>query len=363
MIIAIAWITFVFVLLQFLVALANIIWYEQMKGMSTDRSEKVSVLIPARNEEANIATIIKDVLAQDHEQIELIVFDDQSEDSTAAIVGSYAEKDRRVKLIRSTSLPEGWMGKNHACHTLAGQASGRYFLFLDADVRISGDIIGQSIAHASKHDLGLISIFPEQLMPGIGERMSVPIMNYILLTLLPLILVRASGRPSLAAANGQFMFFEAETYRRLQPHQTMRTNRVEDIAIARYYKEKGETISCQTGDDRIRCRMYKNYAEAFNGFSKNVIDFFGGSAFFAILFWLITSLGMILVIIGMSPLMILAFFVIYLSGRILVSLRSKQNVCMNLIFLLPQQISMGVFILNALLHYRGKKLEWKGRKV
>lgn len=363
MIIAIAWITFTFVVLQFLVALANIIWYERMNGMAGYEGVKVSVLIPARNEEQNIAVIIKDVLEQDHDNIELIVFDDQSEDATAAIVETYAGQDSRVKLIRSTSLPEGWLGKNHACHTLAAQASGKFLLFLDADVRIRGDIIRQSIAHASKHGLGLVSIFPKQLANGVGEKMSVPVMNYILLTLLPLILVRASGRPSLAAANGQFMFFEADAYHSLQPHQAMRKNRVEDIAIARYYKENGELISCQTGDDRVRCRMYKNYAEALSGFSKNVIDFFGGSAFLAILFWLITSLGMIFVILAMSTHMILAFFAIYLSVRILVSVRSKQNICMNLIFLLPQQISMGIFILNALLHYRGRKLDWKGRKV
>jgi hypothetical protein len=246
---------------------------------------------------------------------------------------------------------------------LAEQAGGSYFLFLDADVRISGDIVSQSISHAAKHELSLISVFPKQIMKGTGEKMSVPMMNYILLTLLPMILVRKSARPSLAAANGQYMFFEANTYRTLQPHSRMKNNRVEDIAIARFYKEKGKMVSCQTGDERIRCRMYQNYDEAQKGFSKNVIEFFGGSGILAVLFWLITSFGMVFVILAMPPALMIAFFAIYLLCRILVSVRSKQNIFMNLFFLLPQQISLGIFIFNALLHHRRKKLEWKGRKV
>ncbi len=351
-----------FALLQLAVSLINVIFRERMKGSVPGRA-LVSVLIPARNEEAHIATIVEDVLSQEHHEFELIVCDDQSGDRTAAIVESYAARDRRVKLIRAGDLPEGWLGKNHACHALAMQASGEYFLFLDADVRIGGDIIGQAIAYAEKRSLSLISIFPKQIMKSFGERISVPVMNHILLTLLPLILVRTSPRPSLAAANGQFMFFRAQDYRKLLPHESMKGHRVEDIAIARHYKAGGLKISCQTGDERISCRMYRGFREAMHGFSKNIFEYFGGSPVPAWLFWAVTTAGVVFVITGL----LLPWLIIYLGAvlltRIFVSLSSRQNIALNIILFVFQQLAMGLFMAVASLNAAGRGYRWKGRKV
>jgi hypothetical protein len=236
-------------------------------------------------------------------------------------------------------------------------------LFLDADVRIGGDMIAQSISYADEHKLSLISIFPKQVMRSVGEWISVPVMNYILLTLLPLILVRRSPRPSFSAANGQFMFFDASVYKAHQPHATVKANRVEDIAIARMLKERGLRVSCQTGDERISCRMYAGYREAVNGFSKNVIDFFGGSSVLAVMFWLFTSLGIIPVVIGLGWGVTALWLVLVIFTRIFVSVRSNQNVLNNLFYFIPQQFSMGLFIFNAIFRTKAGKHEWKGRKI
>src|SRR5690606_28081384 len=134
-------------------------------------------------------------------------------------------------------LPKGWLGKNNACHNLAQHAKGKYLLFLDADVRVGDSIIKNTVSFTKKHKLGLLSIFPMQIMETLGEQSTVPNMNYILLSLLPLLLVRNTNFSSLAAANGQFMHFHAEIYPQTLPHQRMKNSKVEDIKIARFYKK------------------------------------------------------------------------------------------------------------------------------
>jgi glycosyltransferase involved in cell wall biosynthesis len=362
MITLMAIIVFAFTALQLLLALVNVIFRERMRHGAPGKG-LVSVLIPARNEEINIASIMGDVLSQDHDDFELIVCDDQSDDKTAAIVEEYAARDARIRLIRTKELPQGWLGKNHACHTLAQKAKGRYFLFLDADVRIGGDIIGQAIAHAERHGLALISIFPRQIMKSLGEKITVPLMNYILLTLLPLILVRISRRPSLSAANGQFMFFAAAEYKELHPHRVMKNNPVEDIGIARYYKKSGLKISCRAGDSRVSCRMYRGFSEAVQGFSKNVIVFFGGYFIPALLFWAVTTAGIAFIPPGAGwPWFFVCLAMIY-SCRALVSIGGRQNIAENMIYLPVQQVVLGIFILQAIRNRMKKEFRWKGRVI
>jgi len=114
----------------------------------------------------------------------------------------------------------------------------------------------------------LMSIFPTQEMYTLGEKITVPNMQIILLTLLPLPLVRLSGFPSLSAANGQFMLFRRDTYEKIEPHKQFRKSRAEDIEIARHMKRLRLRVSCLTGERDVRCRMYHSLAEAVEGFSK-----------------------------------------------------------------------------------------------
>jgi cellulose synthase/poly-beta-1,6-N-acetylglucosamine synthase-like glycosyltransferase len=295
-----AWFIFAFTFLQFVVAVVNVVFIQRFSSKKSTFNEIVSVLIPARNEEKNITNLLTDLVALDYKNIEILVFNDQSTDKTAEIVTGFARKDTRVKLINSEDLPEGWLGKNHGCNSLAKFASGKYLLFLDADVRIGNGIILQTCTYSEKHKLGLLSIFPRQIMVSAGEKATVPLMHYILLTLLPLILVRKTRFSSVAAANGQFMLFNSEVYRKILPHEKMKDSKVEDIKIARYFKQKGINIACITGKKSVSCRMYSGFPEAVHGFSKNVTQFFGNSFILAILFWLITTFGFVTVFFRLS---------------------------------------------------------------
>jgi hypothetical protein len=188
-------------------------------------------------------------------------------------------------------------------------------------------------------------------------------MNYILLSLLPLLLVRKSKFISLSAANGQFMFFRADAYMRLQPHWLMKDNKVEDISISRYLKENDHKIACLTGDENINCRMYTGYLDALEGFSKNVIAFFGNSFVLALLFWLVTSFGFIAVLYFLPWKIFLAYLSMYLLTRIFISIASRQNIFNNLLYIFHLQLSMGIFIFKAFINKHFRKFQWKGRSI
>ena len=358
-----AWFIFAFSLMQFTVALVNLIFSQKLTVSDTGFNNLVSVLIPARNEEKNIGQLLTDLVENDFQNTEILVFNDQSTDKTVEIVSRIAQKDKRVKLIHSEGLPKGWLGKNHACHSLSKLAKGNYLLFLDSDVRIGNGIIRQTCAFSDKHKLGLLSIFPRQIMVSAGEKATVPLMHYILLTLLPLIFVRKTWFSSLAAANGQFMLFNAETYQKTLPHEKMKNDKVEDIKIARYYKNERIKIACITGKKSVSCRMYSGFSEAIHGFSKNVTQFFGNSFSLAILFWLVTTFGFIIVLLTLPKTIFISYLSIFILTRIIVSIVAKQNGFMNLIFLVPQQLALGLFVLKAAVNRYKKQYEWKGRNI
>lgn len=353
----------VFTLIQLLVALTNLLIKTHLPSSGINSDRLVSILIPARNEEKNIGNILDDIKSQNYNNIEVIIFNDNSDDLTAEIVTKYTISDSRFRLINSDHLPAGWSGKNHACHSMAAGAKGQYLLFLDADVRIGNDLISDAVQYAEKSKTGLISIFPEQIIESFGEEITVPNMNYILLSLLPLPLVRLSPFPSLAAANGQFMFFNADIYRNLKPHELMKASKVEDIEISRYLKKNNISVACLLGDKRIRCRMYSGFSDSVNGFSKNVVAFFGNSFILAVIFWLITSLGFLAVIMAVPRLVLIAYLVSYIITRVLISIASHQNVLKNLLYMLPLQFSLGLFIRKAFINRYFGKFEWKGRSL
>lgn len=360
---AVALIVILFAFIQMIISLANLLTGGIRVKADKIPDDLVSVLIPARNEESNIKNILDDLRQQEYKNIEILVYDDHSEDATASAVMEMQEKDNRISLIRSGNLPPGWLGKNHACHNLAGRATGKHFLFLDADVRIGRGLIGQMLAFSLRKRTSLVSIFPKQIIITAGEWITVPLMNYILLSLLPLVLVRKSGRASLSAANGQFMLFKAVDYRKTEPHLIMKDIRAEDIATARYLKRQGLRVACLAGNDEIQCRMYTGFRDAVNGFSKNVTAYFGNSFILAILFWLVTGFGFIPVMLACPDRILFTWLAMIIITRIFISLASRQNILLNLLFMIPLHASLGFIIYKAFINNYFGTFEWKGRNT
>jgi glycosyltransferase involved in cell wall biosynthesis len=332
------------------------------KSTQTIQKELVSVLIPARNEEKNILNILSDLQKIDYQNIEIIVFDDESDDDTAKIIKQQAQKDSRIIYIKSDGLPAGWLGKNYACYSLSKIARGSILLFLDADVRIKNDIIDKSINYLRRHKLGLLTIFPKQIMHTNGEKMVVPLMNYILISLLPLIFVRISPFTSHAAGNGQFMMFDKKIYDKYLPHKKLKNSAVEDIESVKYFKKQKVNTACLLGEDDIYCRMYNSFVDAINGFSKNVNHFFGKSYLLSLIFWIITTPGFIF-LIKLPNIYLWYFLISTILIVIITSYLSKQNILLNIILLPVHRIVLLYIIINSIIIKIKKDYKWRGRNI
>jgi glycosyltransferase involved in cell wall biosynthesis len=349
--------------IRFMVVLFNYLSRPFLPYGKANPQAFISVLIPARNEANGIGNLLDDLLGQEHRTIEIIVYNDCSTDATGDIVAQMAKQDNRIKLINGIPLPEGWLGKNHACHRLALEAKGQYLLFLDADVRVKPQLIGNAVCFIERKRLLLLSMFPQQVMGSFGEYLVVPNMNWILLTLLPLRLVQWSKKRSLAAANGQLMMFNAQHYREQQWHERFRYSTVEDIIISRAMKRGRFRMATLLGNNDILCRMYQSYTQALDGFAKNVCSFFGGSTLITAIFTLMVTLTPLFVLFVLPfPLAFGYFFSIFLS-RIMVSALSKQSVVKNFILWPIQHYVFIRMVIRSILFYRGGHLQWKGRSI
>lgn len=349
---------------RILISFVNLISFQYLpKKVRLTDPLGISVLIPARNEEQNIDILLSQLVGFRFNPIEIIVYDDCSKDTTSAIVKRYAAENEHIRLIQGTTLPEGWLGKNHACHRLAEEATGDILLFLDADVKVREGLIKRSVYYLQLHELHLLSIFPKQVFNTFGERITTPLMNWILLSFLPLVLIRRSNNPAFSAANGQFMMFRADTYKKILPHAYNRTHKVEDIAILKYYKKKGLRVDTLLGDDDISCRMYSGAKEAISGFTKNIFQFFGNSMLLTVLVGLITSFGPAIIYYYFG----IVYGILYLLGiifvRVMVSLASKQSVVDNLALTLIQHTIFLVIIIKGIANYKRRELIWKGRNI
>lgn len=354
---------FSFLLLRFCVTLVNVFSFQWLRTRKLKHKPLVSVLIPARNEEENIAVLLNSLLNQDYQNIEILIYDDLSDDDTASIVKEYAKRNNRIQYIQGTELPRFWLGKNFGCHKLSAHAKGEYLLFIDADVILNSNAIESALFRLENRQLHLLSIFPVQIMQKFGEWITVPLMNWILLSLLPLILTRISKRPSLSAANGQFMLFKASTYHKHKFHEMVANKNVEDIEIFKVMKRLGYTSETILGNRNTQCKMYGSFKDAINGFSKNVFEFFGSSMVVTIVFALITVFGFIPVWIYYGLQGLFFYLSLVILHRLLISLLSRQFILFNFLLTPVQQISFMIVIINRIRKRAQKNALWKSRII
>jgi len=259
------------VLISTIVVVYNFITAPVVKNnkVQIDESELVSVLIPARNEEMNIGSCLNFILAQDYKNLEVLVLDDQSTDRTSEIIKAFSEKHKNIFYLKGEKLPQNWTGKNWACHQLSQKANGKYLLFIDADVELASNAISSTLKIMSNTKAKMLSVFPTQRIKSFGEWLIVPLMNWLLLSFLPLRQVYSSQNKSFIAANGQFILWDRETYFSIGGHKQVANTVVEDMELARKAKPHDKIITL-LGGNIIFCRMYSSFPNAFKGFTKNV---------------------------------------------------------------------------------------------
>lgn len=229
----------------------------------------VSILVPARNEAANIAGCLEAALASRGVAVEVVVADDGSDDGTGGIVADIAARDARVRLIGVPPLPAGWTGKVHACACLAEAARGTHLLFIDADVRLAPGAAAAMAAHAAARDIALVSGVPRQRIGSPGEALTVPMINLLMLGYLPGGGRAVSRQVGMAAACGQLILCAAAAYRAVGGHGAVRATLHDGLALARAVRAAGHRTEVVDGAPLATCRMYRGFAEAWGGFMKN----------------------------------------------------------------------------------------------
>lgn len=327
---------------------------------------KVSILVPARNEERNIDICIKSLLNQDYPNYELIILDDNSIDNTLKICKKF-ENLPNYRIIKGLSLPNDWLGKNWACHQLANQSNGEILIFTDADNFHHQNSVRNTVQYFQKYKLGMMSAFPQQITNTFSEKLIVPIIDLLIYSGLILWTTYKLKNKLFAAANGQWIAFTRDTYFKIGGHQAVKNKIVEDLSLSRLAKSCGIKTMTTSGTGVVFGKMYNNFTEIWNGLSKNI---YGLTDYKPIPFILLL---IIVIICGILPYLYLfhselyyfAVIIVVLNifGRILLAYKYKHNYFVAVIF---HPISLLLLVLIGVNSYYKSsygKLKWKDREI
>lgn len=357
-----AWSVLIFLLIRVGVVLLNLIQNPALPLQIPDQQPFVSILIPARNEAETLPHVLKQLVKLDYPQLEILILNDFSDDKTETVLQTWTRQDNRIQYINGSPLPAGWLGKNWACHQLAEQARGAYFLFIDADVAFIHDqILLNSLAAIQKENLALLSIFPDQIMDTVGEKLVVPLMHYFLLSVLPLEWIYRMPIAIMAAANGQFMLFDGAIYRKKKWHQQVRDKIVEDILIMRKVKVNSLKGRAYTANGLIKTRMYRSYREGIQGFGKNILAGFG-NRIAALLVYLSLIVGT-LVLAWESIFILITALLAIMMIRIGTSKMANQSMIDNLLYHPFQIVNLLTISFLSIYKKISGNNQWKGRNV
>jgi len=226
---------------------------------------EVSIIVPARNEEASLGDCLQSLLAQTGVEYEIIVVDDGSTDRTRAVAESFGE----VRVISPKALPPGWTGKNNAAIAGVEAARGNWLLFTDADtVHLPGSL-ARALAEAKREHADLLSYSPEQVVVTFWERALMPVVFAELASEYPPEKVRDPDS-GIVAANGQYILVRREAYEAAGAHVAVAHEILEDVALAKVFRRAGYRVYFRYGGDAVRTRMYHSWAQLRDGWTKNL---------------------------------------------------------------------------------------------
>jgi glycosyltransferase involved in cell wall biosynthesis len=329
----------------------------------TDRSRReveLSVIIPARNEEASLGTCLESLISQSGAEFEIIVVNDHSTDQTREIATSFAG----VRVIDAGRLPEGWTGKNNAVACGARAARGAWLLFTDADtVHLPGSL-ARALTEAKDNHAEMLSYSPEQIAVTFWEMAILPVVFAELARQYPPSKVSDPASP-IAAANGQFILVRRETYDAIGGHAAVAGDILEDVALARRVKAAGGNLRFRYAADAVRTRMYRNFAQLREGWTKNLALLFPGPGWLAAKLLVLWALPWMIFTLYLGGIVANPWWAVaFLAGCVVLVVRTKQA---N--FTMSRSIVASLFGIPmfAYLLLRSKRMHekgtvgWKGR--
>jgi glycosyltransferase involved in cell wall biosynthesis len=231
--------------------------------LAPEPSLEVSVIVPARNEEARLADCLRTLVGQAGPSYEIIVVDDNSTDGTRAIAEGFP-----VRVIAADTLPEGWSGKSNAAWTGAKIAHGQWLLFTDADTKHASNSIATGLEEAGESSADLLSYSPKQEVGSLAERALMPVIFGELAATYPPKEVCDPTSP-VAAANGQYLLIRHEVYDAIGGHAAVATAILEDVELAKRAKQAGRKLWFRYSEV-VSTRMYRSFGEMWEGWTKNL---------------------------------------------------------------------------------------------
>jgi Glycosyl transferase family 2 len=335
-------------------------------GQGVPVGERVSVLLPVRDEARNVTACLRAVLAQDLVlDMEVLVLDDGSTDGTADVVRSVAGHDPRVRVIDGgNTVPDGWVGKTWACWRLAAAASGTVLVFVDADVVLAPRGLAATATLLREAGLDWVSPYPAQVAESVPERLVQPLLQWSWLTALPLLVAERGGRSTLAAANGQLLAVDATVYRRAGGHRAVRGQVLDDIMLARALTRAGGHGTLADGTRVATCRMYHGWDDLRDGYAKWLWGAFGspaGALIAAGALSVVYVVPAVAMLVG-SPVGA-AGYLAAVAGRVLAARRTGGRAWPDA-FAHPVSASLlAALMVDSVVRHRAATLTWKGRLV
>ncbi len=364
----VAWSIASVAVLSAVVVLVNVLTWPAGRGGFNLRGLRVSVLIPARNEESRIAQCLDTVLEQGNIVGEILVYNDHSTDATGEIVANYARKGPRVRSVDALPLPPNWCGKNYACFRLAHAAQSPWLLFIDADVRLAPRAVEAAVSEALRRNATMVSLWPRIAVGGLWEQILMPMLNFVVFTSYPTWLALKRTDASFGLAHGACILAHRDTYMRVGGHEVVRDEIFEDTRLARAWRQGGNSSICLDGQDLVCVRMYESVGEIWRGFQKNFYTAFHSRT----MFWLFLVVH---TCVFALPFLALPVSIIsgegyaawtiavasILTARLALAVRFRQPAWTALFHPFAQSVLIVLGLSSWWRCASGKGVEWKGR--
>lgn len=236
----------------------------------------VSVVIPARNEAANIATVLGTLRGSTYQPLEIIVVDDRSTDGTVELARSVAAGDERVRVVAGEELPPGWFGKPWACYQGYRAARGDLLLFTDADTRHHPAALAHAVGALEGENADLVTVITGLDLVTFWERVAMPQFWVPLGVRYHPRGINRARRASDLIANGQFILVRRGSYERAGTHEAVKGDVAEDLRLAQVFHRAGLRLYAAHAQRLVRTRMYTGLRQVVEGWSKNL--YVGGRA-------------------------------------------------------------------------------------
>ncbi len=263
-----------FLLLKLANLLVNVFTFPLLRPVRRRPVPAISLLVPVRDEADELPATLPGLLAQSADEV--IFLDDGSTDGSSALLAAAVADRPLARVVSGAQRPPGWTGKTWACHQLAQAATGSLLVFCDADIHLATGAVDAVRVEMARQSADVFSVFPRQRTGSLGEHLLVPLIDDVLLCFLPFPLLDAPA-PSAATANGSVLAFRRAAYDELGGFAAVRTEVVEDVALARLTRRRGLRLGLALGAEVVQARMYSGWTPLVPAFGRGAWAMAGGS--------------------------------------------------------------------------------------